>query len=1077
MKFKEKLTLKTIKIDDDVDDQVSKMSELKHHTLKIVFFQNPVLCCYCKDYIWGSGFIGYTCEECHKCLHAQCKVYLSESNICVPVAPTSPTLQLLNKKLRQTTYKIEDLWTVNEVKEWLAVVNLHRFSESFSMFNVSGETLKQLDQARLIQMRILDVFHHDAIFTAIKELQLHCNQTYDQMKTIEALMRERQMQPQLHFKAKDHHFLIATLTSSKDCGVCSRPLLGIIHQGLQCQICGLIVHRQCSYLGLCACKQQIQRAKFIQYYVFGVSLFDLMNEYVEAPALLQKAFNDIETRGVEFSEDLYDVYRLSADTKKVERLKQQLNENGVELTQFIFYDLNTIAAIVKAFLRELQNSVIPEEEYKTICKLAVKTTTTPSKSSQASSRTPSPHQTDNEFVNHINTLHPIHLKCLKYIMRHLIRVWKYQYEFRNFHYLPDKLIHIFRIILMRPPWESIIDIVYNLDVQALVLKRLLLEYDWGIELPKYKERPQVPPTPSNAVLSFKSSLSPSSSLQTIPPATPLTSSTNQLTASNIIAECKEEKKFTLNEMPWYFGDITRDDTLMLLRDCAEGTFLVRDSSEKQTILMNHDELHVLYMSRSSSVSKISTLNDDDNNNYNNNAYGNPKEFKTMASMGPAYGLLQHGEHVVSPYTLCLLKGTAIKSIKIFYDLKTQHFDIQVPCRFVNLKDLIEYYTLNSLKDYNISLDLKLGESLSKYRFGKTTEWNLERLYASYRDAYQQYENSVRKSEGIQIEIETIYEDLKNKLNANAAFEKIIKMYEQQIDMLNKNLVNNQQNTQIHENEEKFVKNIELLSMRIHELNEKRRELIVDCDYLNIIVQQLQDELEQLRPDLIEMRKKRENYHMWLIQRGENDEKIMQTLKSPTVPKQEIKQLLNKANLTLSPQLSTTSSISPTQSTSSVNPTKQSVHENSINWYSANSTRADAEKILKNSQNGTYLVRASRHKYINKASMSTNESEPNHNISTLLGRTPSSDAPSTPSTTNTSKYVLSLMHKNEVIHCLIEEDEQGCYIKLNNENKSNIRRFTTLTNLIVYYSKNSLKNYNPSLDTCLLYPAFLNGANR
>ena len=87
-------------------------------------------------------------------------------------------------------------------------------------------------------------------------------------------------------------------------------------------------------------------------------------------------------------------------------------------------------------------------------------------------------------------LHPTHYFCLKYIMSHLIRVWTYQYKTRGCHYLPDKIFHIFRTILMRPAWENIIEIVNYVDKQTLVIQRLMLECDWGVDLPEYKTRPK-----------------------------------------------------------------------------------------------------------------------------------------------------------------------------------------------------------------------------------------------------------------------------------------------------------------------------------------------------------------------------------------------------------------------------------------------------------------------------------------------------------------------------------------------------------------------------------------------------------
>lgn len=73
-------------------------------------------------------------------------------------------------------------------------------------------------------------------------------------------------------------------------------------------------------------------------------------------------------------------------------------------------------------------------------------------------------------------------------------------------------------------------------------------------------------------------------------------------------------------------------------------------------------------------------------------------------------------------------------------------------------------------------------------------------------------------------------------------------------------------------------NREKVKQRVDELVNKREEIRADIEYLNKVLVQLQEELDMLRPELIELRKKRENYHMWLLQRGENDDKIQNNLK-------------------------------------------------------------------------------------------------------------------------------------------------------------------------------------------------------
>lgn len=73
-------------------------------------------------------------------------------------------------------------------------------------------------------------------------------------------------------------------------------------------------------------------------------------------------------------------------------------------------------------------------------------------------------------------------------------------------------------------------------------------------------------------------------------------------------------------------------------------------------------------------------------------------------------------------------------------------------------------------------------------------------------------------------------------------------------------------------------NREKVKQRVDDLVTKREEIRADIEYLNKVLVQLQEELDMLRPELIELRKKRENYHMWLLQRGENDDKIQNKLK-------------------------------------------------------------------------------------------------------------------------------------------------------------------------------------------------------
>jgi hypothetical protein len=565
-------------------DNQKNNKQLGTHLFVLRFFREPILCIHCHDYIWGAGHIGFGCQNCLKCVHNKCLVFLHKSKTCD--SNSASNVQLGSVLLEN--YPINK-WSINTVKEWLAVVNLHRYSQVFSTYKIDGQQLLDLNIYQLYAFRIRDTYHHAAILQCRDELVYKSRtlSTYDQMLTEQKNGRLHLISNQ--YKPDKHHFLMHSLSKLTDCHLCNRPLLGIVRQALFCQKCGLLVHRQCSAIGLPNCEEVARLARPtapIKHYIFGVSLFDCdkHSDNDGVPLLLVKAFKAIENRASLSGEDLYDVYRLSSDTNKIDKVKQQLNENGIELTRFEEYDLNTIAAIVKSFLRDLQNSALPEEIYSKLID---------------SVKNECPKK---ELQTIITNLHPQHYNTVKCIMQHLIRVWIYQYRVRGCQYLPTKLFHIFRSILLRPPWEMITQIVHNIDVQSLIIERIMLECNWDIELPDYKMRPPVPPPPS-------SSLSISTSL--IENNSPIDSSKQEVSSMSLpllnsqiktIADNYSLTNNKLTDIDWYWADISRDNSNLVMKNCEDGSFLVRDSTEKSS---------------------------------------------------------------TAPYTLCVVKGNSIKSIKIF----------------------------------------------------------------------------------------------------------------------------------------------------------------------------------------------------------------------------------------------------------------------------------------------------------------------------------------------------------------------------------------------------------------------------
>lgn len=207
----------------------------------------------------------------------------------------------------------------------------------------------------------------------------------------------------------------------------------------------------------------------------------------------------------------------------------------------------------------------------------------------------------------------------------------------------------------------------------------MLECNWGdgVELPDYKIRPKRPMNPSlsfdtahpndgpgaGTILDSDTSkrlnnlVKHVSGSMTCQNLRSMTGSMSSSTSGSSLSSASANE--SLNDSQWYWSDLSRDDTILVLKNCPDGSFIVRNSSDRAQS---------------------------------------------------------------APYTLCVMKGTFVKSIKIFKQEQpnagTYFYDVEKPCRFESVQALIAYYSRVSLKEYNHNLDLVLTYGVSKYKFGK-----------------------------------------------------------------------------------------------------------------------------------------------------------------------------------------------------------------------------------------------------------------------------------------------------------------------------------------------------------------------
>lgn len=464
--------------------------------------------------------------------------------MCLPFAADYPCRPNKDASITMDRDVPVHQWSSANVVEWMAALNLYRYAEVFKSKGIHGSDLMNLDKEKLISMGIIDEFHQKAILVCVDEL---CQRNGNGLSDVLAFAAEGNevATPASHHELMEHSF-----TDLKRCDRCNQYLRGIIHQGFLCRVCGLICHRTCSSIGLPRCISSRERAITEKLPVFGLRLSEQFDPRENpAPPVIMRCVEEIESRARQNTTfDLYEIYRAAASSEVIVELRRQLNEDALKV-DFQGYELNCIASALKRYLRELPDPVIPVESYDKFLE---------------ASRLRNDEQCASYLHQLTAQLPEHHRSTLHYLMQHICHLLQFQHA-RGIRVAPTILVQVFCHIFLRPPWERIIQVVYNTEAHIRIMEILLLKEDWGEVLPEFDTAPAIPPRrPSKAsqYIVEDSALSPEPS-------------TKVIAAINL-----DSKIITLQDAEWYWGDITREEVNEKLKDSPDGTFLVRDASNK-----------------------------------------------------------------------------------------------------------------------------------------------------------------------------------------------------------------------------------------------------------------------------------------------------------------------------------------------------------------------------------------------------------------------------------------------------------------------------------------------------------------
>lgn len=276
------------------------------------------------------------------------------------------------------------------------------------------------------------------------------------------------------------------------------------------------------------------------------------------------------------------------------------------------------------------------------------------------------------------------------------------------------------------------------------------------------------------------------------------------------------------------------------------------------------------------------------------------------------------------YTLTLIKGGSEKLVKISH--QNGLYGFTEPFLFSSVMDLINHYRNVSLKQYNVILDVKLLYPISRFKDNdeSTNITDIDKLAQKFVDTHNDFIAKTQEFDQM-LDIYTKTELERNlKRQAHVAFLEAVSMFEHQMKL------QDQYRLQAQPHEIKNVlENFEVLKSRLDSLKDSKKILEEDLEKQKQMVLGLEREINNIKPEKLNLSKLKNRYQSYLQRRGVKDHKI--------------KQLIEEG-------YSAWTKPDDDDGTSS--------HNDAGTWLLSNATRQDAERHLAGLPAGTFLIRPS-----------------------------------------------------------------------------------------------------------------------